>query len=152
MKKKVFGKQLSRGRKSRRALFRSLIKALVAYGSIETTLSKAKAIEGEIEKLVNTAKDTKVANKRMVYAKLANDRDTSQSIYKIATAMKDRKSGFTKMTKLGARKGDSAQMVRLEWSVKIAEDKKKTVKKATKEDKKDTKKSLRDKLKVKRNK
>ena len=52
MKHQVFGKQLSRGVKARKALFKNLINALVEHQAIKTTEAKAKAIKGLVDKFV----------------------------------------------------------------------------------------------------
>jgi large subunit ribosomal protein L17 len=56
MRKMVFGRQLSRGRKSREALFRSLSQQMVVGGKVTTTKAKAKAVQGDLERLVTLAK------------------------------------------------------------------------------------------------
>ncbi len=120
MKKKVFGRQLSRERDSRRALFRSLVRALTFNGKIVTTRAKAKAVQGEVEGLVTLAKDSSVAAKRKVYSVTGNDRSVADFIFKtIAPAFSEKRSGFTKITNLPKRTGDRAKIVRLEWSVEI---------------------------------
>lgn len=120
MKKRVFGRQLSRERDSRRALFRSLIRALVFNGKIVTTRAKAKAIQGEAESLVTLAKNGSVAAKRRALSRVGNDRSIAEYIYKsVVPALSERKSGFTKLTSLPQRVGDRAKIVRLEWVVAI---------------------------------
>lgn len=120
MRKKVFGRHLSRGRKSRRALFRSLIRALVASGKIVTTKAKAKAIISQIDKLITLAKKKSVAARRKVLSELGNDRETADLIFsKVLPTFTKRNSGFTRIVLLPDRPGDSAQMVRLEWSETI---------------------------------
>jgi large subunit ribosomal protein L17 len=120
MKKRVFGRQLSRERDTRRALFRSLIRALVSNGKIKTTKAKAKAIQGKIDTLVSLGKKKDISARRRVYAILGNDRKTTDFIFgKIASVFSDRKSGFTRIINLPRRLGDQAEMVRLEWSSEI---------------------------------
>lgn len=124
MRKRVFGRQLSRERDSRRALFRSLVKSLVENGSINTTRAKAKAVQPFVDKLVNLGKKDTVDTRRKIYAKLGNDRKTADAIAaKVASGFKKRKSGFTRIINLPQRRGDLAKMVRLEW-VKDIEEKK----------------------------
>lgn len=123
MRKMVFGRKLSRGRKSREALFRSLIKALIIYGKIETTKAKAKAIQGDIDKVVMLAKAGSLASGRRVSAFLGNDRKLTEILFgKIAKTFSARPSGFTRMTLLPSRKGDAAEMARLEWTEPIKEE------------------------------
>lgn len=120
MKKRVFGRHFSRERDTRRALFRSLIRALVFNGKIVTTRAKAKAILGEVENLVTLAKDGGVAAKRSTLSIVGNDRSIAEYIYKVVVpALSGKKSGFTKLTNLPRRVGDRAKMVRLEWVVEV---------------------------------
>ncbi|MFZ5932956.1 MAG: 50S ribosomal protein L17 [Patescibacteria group bacterium] len=120
MRKKVFGRQLSRAKKAREALFRALIRSLILNGRIETTKAKAKSIIGEVDRLLGLASKKNVANQRRVLAILGNDRQSANVLFeKIAPALKEKDSGFTKITLLPPRKGDMAEMVRLEWVEKI---------------------------------
>jgi large subunit ribosomal protein L17 len=125
MKKRVFGKRLSRSKSAKRALFRALTRALVIYGKIETTQAKAKAVKPFVDKLVTLAKVGDVASRRKVYALLGNDRKTTDDIFaKIVPALADTDSGFTRVINLPFRRGDRAKMVRFEWSKEIPSDKK----------------------------
>ncbi len=122
MRKRVFGRHLSRGRKARTALFRSLIRALVINGKIETTDAKAKAIQAEIEKLVSLVKKGTISIKRNVLSELGNDRKTVEKLFlKIGPAFKGRNSGFTRIIPLPRRTGDAAEMARIEWTEQIKE-------------------------------
>ena len=122
MKKKVFGRHLSRDRGSRDALFRSLIKALIERGVISTSKAKAKAIQSEIDGLVTQVRKGNLSAKRGIYAFLANDRKLTDKLF---TTVSDRfpktNSGFTRIVNLPKRLGDNAQIVRLEWSQQAPE-------------------------------
>ncbi len=120
MRKLVFGRKLSRGQKSRRALFRSLIKALVFHGKITTTKAKAKAIQGNVDKIVSQAIKGGLSAQRRILSQLANDRDSLEILFnKIGPSFKGRTSGFTRIITLPRRKGDNAEMARIEWVEKI---------------------------------
>lgn len=120
MKKRVFGRKLGRSSGSRRALFRSQTRALIMHGSIETTQTKAKTVQRQIEKLVNLAKGKGVAKMRKVYAILGNDRETADNLFnKIAPNFTDRVGGYTRIVNLGRRRGDASEMARLEWVKEI---------------------------------
>ena len=118
MKKKVFGTKLSRDRGSRGALMRSLLRALIINGKITTTHAKADFVRIEAEKLIKQARKNGFNDKRKIMAFLANNRQLTELLYKNVPAFAGITSGFTKLTKLPARKGDNAKMVRLEWSRK----------------------------------
>ena len=136
MRKKVFGRRLSRSRKGRTALIRSLIKALIVNGKITTTKAKVKSIQGQAEKLVTIAKKNNLSSRRRVLAFLGNDRKTTDHFFlKLVPVFKDRNSGFSRLILLPRRKGDNAEMATIEWIDKYVE----VVKKAE-TNKKDSKK------------
>ena len=153
MRNKVFGRQLSRSRKSRRALIRSLIKALIGSGKITTTKAKAKAIQGQVDKLVTLGKKGTVSARRDVLAFLGNDRKTTDFFFmKQIPVFKDRTSGFTRIIVLPRRRGDNAEMATLEWMDKYVEVVKKEVtsKKESKKEKTKLKKEVKKENKTKK--
>jgi len=146
MRKMVFGRHLSRGRKGREALLRSLIKALVIHGEITTTKAKAKAVQKDAEKIVALAKDGSLAARRRVSAILGGDRKLIETVFgQIGKAFAGRAGGFTRIILLPRRKGDAAEMAEIEWSETI---KREEPKKAKKEAEKVTKK-VEEKPKIK---
>ena len=134
MKKRVYGRKLSRERDTRRALFRALIRALVKYDKIITTKAKAKAIQGHVDKLVNLAKKGSIQTQRRLFAALGNDKETTKGfIEKIAPVFTERKGGYTRIINLPRRRGDAAEIVRMEWVKPIpVKEEKKEVKKVAK--------------------
>lgn len=136
MNKRVFGKKLSRERSSRELLFVSLVESLVLNDKINTTKAKAKAIIGLIDRLVVLSKKGTLASKRQVLKRLKGNKEVSTKLWtSIATTFEKRPSGFTRIVPLTQRKGDMAEMVRLEWVETIVkpevvkvDDKKKEVK------------------------
>lgn len=119
MRKMVFGRKLSRGRKSREALFGSLVRALVANGKIVTTKAKAKAIRGEVDKLLVLAKKNTVSGQRTIAARLKDRKSQTILLTKVVPALADVKFGFTKIVYLPSRLGDSAKMASMEWIKKV---------------------------------
>lgn len=115
MYKKVFGKKLSRDTDSRKALFRSLIRALVVEEKIITTKAKALSIRSSIDKLMKLVSKNDVSARRLLMAKLGNDKVTVDKLIKLKPLTEKRKSGFTRITNLNVRKGDGASMVRMEF-------------------------------------
>ena len=115
MKKRKLSIKLSRGSGARKALKRALIAALVKNGKIVTTKAKAKFVQRIFDKIVAKAKTGGLAKRREVLAFLGNDRKTVDGIFnKIIKDVGERKSGFTRMINLPRRRGDNAEMVRLE--------------------------------------
>lgn len=116
MRKMVFGKKLSRGKKGREALLRSLVRAIVVSGKVVTTKAKAKAIVGQVDKLLTLAKKKTLDSRRRVLAYLGNDRKTAERMVNVlGPSFSGRNSGYTRVVLLAPRKGDNAQMARLEW-------------------------------------
>ena len=115
MYKRVFGKKLSRNTTTRKALFRSLIGSLVKNGKIKTTKIKAKAIQGDVDKLMTLVAKNDISARRLLMSKLANDVLTVEKLLSKKEIIKDRKSGFTKITNLPNRKGDNAPMAIIEF-------------------------------------
>lgn len=136
----VFGKKLSRGKKGREALLRSLVRAIVVSGKVITTKAKAKAIVGQIDKIVTLAKKGTLDSRRRVLAYLGNDREVTQRLVNIiAPSFLNRNSGYTRVVLLSSRKGDNAKMARLEWVDEVKEVKKEEKTKEKKEKSVETK-------------
>lgn len=122
MNKKVFGRKLSRSRPAREALFATLARALILNGKMVTTRAKAKAVQGYIENFVTLAKKGDLSRRRRILASLDNAQDALEFLYKnVVPAFSSRTSGYTRIISLPRRKGDNAQMVRMEWTDKIEE-------------------------------
>lgn len=114
MKKNVFGRKLGRDREERKALFKSLMSSLIISERIQTTESKAKAIKSEIEKLVTKAKIDENSARR-VLERTFPKHVVEKLIKDIAPRFSKRQGGYTRLIKVGARLGDNASMVIVEW-------------------------------------
>ena len=114
MRHRVAGRKLSRNTKQRKALFKNLINALVTHGAIRTTEAKAKAIKGLVDKLITKGKGGTVHARRLIAAFLQNKEAVNKIVDELGPVFKDRSSGFTRIIRLGKRRGDDAMMVRLE--------------------------------------
>lgn len=107
------GRKLSRRRGSRAALLKNLVRSLVKYGKIRTTEAKAKEIRPMVERLIARAKKGDLASRRMIMATVSSE-ELTKKILELGAKYKDKNSGFTRLYKLGLRKGDKAPMVILE--------------------------------------
>lgn len=117
MIKKVFGKKLSRSRPAREALFSTLTKSMILGGKMVTTKAKAKAVQRDVEKMVSLAIKGTLEGRRKVLAYLDNSKKETDLLFqKTAKLFGDKKSGFTRIINLPRRKGDNAEMVRVEWT------------------------------------
>lgn len=139
MRHKVFGKKLNRDIKERKALFRSLVQALITHGKVKTTLPKAKAVSSLIEKLVTKAKDGSRASLNQVSSFLTK-RDLIRKLTgEIAPKFSHKIGGYIRLVRLGKRAGDNAEEVSMEWTESISPQEKEKPKKGKQvEEKKET--------------
>lgn len=122
MRHRVAGKKLSRHEGHRKALRRNLLNALFRHERIQTTEAKADAIRSEAEKLITIAKRALatedrirgVAARRLVFARLRDKDNVAKMFNELAPRYAERPGGYTRIYKLGPRKGDAAPMVLLE--------------------------------------
>ncbi len=121
MRHGVYGKKLGRNTAERKALKLSLATALIQHEQITTTESKAAFVRDHVEKLITTAKKgvaeggNGVHARRLAASDLNNDRVLVGKLFDtLAPRYAARSGGYTRVYKLGPRKGDSAPMVILE--------------------------------------
>lgn len=109
------GRKLGRERDQRRALLKGLATSLVEYGSIETTLPKAKEVVPYLEVLITKAKRGDLHNRRQVIAGLSTIDMAQKLVDEIAPKLKGRTSGHLRITRTKLRLGDNAQMARVSF-------------------------------------
>ena len=108
-------KKFGRSTEHRKMLMRSLVTNLINAESIKTTLPKAKEARKDADKIVTIAKKGDLAARRLAASRLTEPKAVKKLFEKIAPAMKDRQGGYTRIIKLGTRKGDAAEMCILQW-------------------------------------
>ncbi|MGC6425764.1 MAG: 50S ribosomal protein L17 [Akkermansiaceae bacterium] len=99
----------------RNALLANQACALIEHGRIRTTLAKAKAIRPIVEKMITLGKKDNVHARRMALRFLRQKDAVKRLFDVVAPAVGERPGGYTRITKLGARMTDSAQMGIIEW-------------------------------------
>ena len=108
-------KKFGRSTEHRQMLMKGLVTNLILAESIKTTLPKAKEARKDANKIVTVAKKGDLAARRLAASRLLDPKAVQKLFDKIAPAMKDRKGGYTRIVKLGTRKGDAAEMCVLQW-------------------------------------
>ena len=108
-------KKFGRSTAHRAMLMKSLVTNLILAESIKTTLPKAKEARKDADKMVTIAKKGDLAARRLAASRLLEPKAVQKLFDKIAPAMKDRNGGYTRIVKLGTRKGDAAEMCILQW-------------------------------------
>jgi large subunit ribosomal protein L17 len=107
--------KLQRKQDHRDALLMNLTCSLIEHRRIRTTLAKAKALRPYAEKLVTLGKRGTLHARRTALSSLRHKDVVKKLFEEIAVASKDRVGGYTRITKLGQRRSDSAPMAYIEW-------------------------------------
>jgi len=96
------------------ALLKGLVRALLERGQIRTTEARAKDVRSIAEKVITVAKTNDLHSRRLA-RRLLDDEDLVKVLFdQIAPKFAERPGGYTRITKLGFRRGDAAPMVKLE--------------------------------------
>jgi len=115
MRHQKVAKKFGRSTAHRQMLMKSLVTNLILAESIQTTLPKAKEARKDADKIVTIAKKGDLAARRLAASRLLDPAAVQKLFDKIAPAMKDRKGGYTRIVKLGTRKGDASEMCILQY-------------------------------------
>ena len=104
------------GRKSghRKALLANMATSLILHKRIETTVAKAKALQGYVEPLITKSKEDSTHSRRVVFSYLKNKEAVTELFRTIAPKIADRPGGYTRVLKTGFRQGDGADMALIE--------------------------------------
>ena len=98
-----------------KAMKKSLVAALLANDRIKTLVPRAKAIRGDVDRVITGAKKGDIASRRLAIAKVGDKEIVREVFEKAAQGMwADRNGGYTRIMKLGPRKGDNAEVVIIE--------------------------------------
>jgi large subunit ribosomal protein L17 len=108
------GKKLGRNISHRRALLRNLVTSLVMEERIETTVSKAKAMRPQVEKMITLGKRGDVSSRRLASGFLMTREAVDKLFGTVAPRMGDRNGGYTRMIRKGFQQGDGAEKVYIE--------------------------------------
>ena len=108
------GPRLGGGPAHERLMLRNLATSLINHGRIETTETKAKRLRPVAERLVSFAKRGDLASRRRVMQQITDKSAVHKLFTEIAPLVSDRNGGYTRITKLGFRKGDNAPMCVIE--------------------------------------
>ncbi len=114
MRHQKAGRSLRRTSEQRLALLRNLASSLIEHGSIETTEAKAKELRPFVEKLITKAKAGTLHDRRHA-GRHIHKRETADKLFQeVGPKFAKRAGGYTRILKTGFRKGDGAEMARIE--------------------------------------
>lgn len=109
------GSKLNRSSSHRRALLKNMSRELIIHGRIKTTLGKARLLQPYVEKLVTRAEEDSVHNRRQARRKVESDQAINHLFEELGPRFKNRPGGYTRILKLGRRKGDGAERALIEF-------------------------------------
>ncbi len=106
--------KLGRDYQHRKALLSNLASSLIIHKRINTTVAKAKALRRYIEPLLTKSKTDSTHSRRVVFSYLQNKQSVKELFGDVANKIAQRPGGYTRIIKLGFRKGDVAEMAMIE--------------------------------------
>ena len=105
---------LGRTADHRKAMLTNMAISLIKHKRITTTLAKAKALKKFVEPLITRSKNDTTTSRRVVFRYLQDKYAVTELFKEISTKVADRPGGYTRIIKLGIRKGDAAEMAFIE--------------------------------------
>ena len=107
-------RKLGRTSDHRIAMLRGMVTYLLKNGKIETTDTRAKEVRSLVEKYITLAKENNIHNKRQAMAFITKEDVVKKLFDEIAPKYADRSGGYSRITKIGPRRGDAAEMAIIE--------------------------------------
>lgn len=107
-------RKLGRPTDQRKAMLRNLVTSFLKHGKIETTETRAKETKNLAEKMITLAKRGDLHARRQVLAFVTEEEVVNKLFDEIAPKYTERNGGYTRILKMGPRRGDAAEMVLLE--------------------------------------
>jgi len=95
-------------------MLRAMVTYLIECGKIETTVTRAKEVRSITEKMITTAKTNTLHSKRQVYAFVTKEDVAKKLFDEVAPKYRERNGGYTRIIRLGPRRGDAAEMAIIE--------------------------------------
>lgn len=107
-------KVLDRKKQPREMMLRNLASSVIIYEKVKTTEAKAKAVRSLVEKAITTSKKGDLTARRRLIEILPQKMAIKKLMEVLGKRYQERKGGYTRLVKLGARQGDGAEMVLIE--------------------------------------
>ena len=103
-------RKLGRSSDHRKAMLRAMVTYLLETGKIETTVTRAKEVRSMTEKMITIGKDDTLHAKRQVYSFVTKETVAKKVFDEISPKYKDINGGYTRIVRIGPRRGDAAEM------------------------------------------
>ena len=103
-------RKLGRPTAHRKAMLRGMVTLLLENGQVETTLTRAKEVRSIAEKMITLGKKNTLASRRAALAYITKEDVVTKLFNEIAPKYENRNGGYTRIFKIGVRRGDAAEM------------------------------------------
>ena len=107
-------RKLGRKSDSRKAVLRAMVTFLLENGKLETTVTRAKEVQAMAEKYITIGKDNTLASKRKALSFITKEDVVKKLFDEIAPSYASKNGGYTRVTRIGPRRGDAAEMAVIE--------------------------------------
>lgn len=107
-------RKLGRPTDQRKAMLRNLVTSFLDSGRIETTVTRAKETRSMAEKMITLAKENTLHSRRQALAFITREDVVAKLFNEIAPKYADKNGGYTRIVRIGPRRGDAAEMAVLE--------------------------------------
>ena len=107
-------RKLGRPTDHRKAMLRAMVTYLLENGKIETTVTRAKEVRAMAEKMITIGKQDNLHSKRQIYSFVTKETVAKKVIDELSPKHKERNGGYTRIVKIGPRRGDAAEMAIIE--------------------------------------
>ncbi len=114
MRHRKKGKILDRKVGPRKALIKNLATSLIIYEKIKTTEAKAKVLRSFVERLITKGKVNNLQSRREILRRLFSENAVRKILDELGPRYKDRAGGYTRIIKIGKRKGDGGEIAQVE--------------------------------------
>ena len=107
-------RKLGKASDSRKAMLRAMVTYLLENGKIETTVTRAKEVRAVAEKMITLGKQDSLHTKRQIFSYITKEDVAKKLIDEIGPSYVGRNGGYTRIIRIGARRGDAAEMAIIE--------------------------------------
>jgi len=107
-------RKLGRPTAHRKAMLRGMVTHFLENERMETTVTRAKELRSVVEKVITTGKKTDLHSKRQVFSFVTKEEVSKKLFDEIAPRYAERKGGYTRIIRIGPRRGDAAEMAIIE--------------------------------------
>ena len=118
-------RKLGRPTAHRMAMLQTMATVAIENGRIETTLTRAKEVAPLVDKMITLAKTNTLASRRQAMAFMTKEDTVKKLFDEIGPSFEGREGGYTRLTRIGPRRGDAAELAVLELLVKQQKEKQK---------------------------